>query len=231
MTKEEIKKLIDDMFGYHLDEFGLEKEESVQVVAESIAYMYFKGEILEEDLKLAKKVFDEYGFIVSFDGINETKEEYKNYKANLDELLNRFKKAQDSGVYENALNEIKNEKKESCWMWFIFPQVKGLGKSYNSKYYSLRNYDDAVHYYEDDVLGKRLLEVTHAVLDLKERDIIKVFGYHDSIKLKSCMTLFFESTQDDLFKDVLNKYFDGKKDDKTLEILEKAEEDMECWAL
>ena len=134
--------------------------------------------------------------------------------------LERYIKAQEDS-FETALNEIKNGKKESCWMWYIFPQIEGLGLSDLSVYYAIRNLDEAKEYLADPVLGKRLLEISTAVAELPETNATKIFGSPDDLKLHSCMTLFHCADPDEkVFQIVLDKYFDGKLDEKTLQIIE-----------
>ena len=137
--------------------------------------------------------------------------------------INRFLEAQESPFcgYEIALKEIQNGKKTSHWIWYIFPQQKGLGHSYNSEYYGLDGIDEARAYLAHPVLGARLREITTVVLE-SDKDVEDIFGGIDTIKLRSCMTLFAEIADDDLFDQVLEKCFEGKKDEKTLELLEKA---------
>lgn len=134
--------------------------------------------------------------------------------------LERFKKAQERD-YALALAEIKNGRKESHWIWYIFPQLKGLGYSEISRFYGIEGRAEAKAYIEDELLKKRLVEISEALLVLQCSDAEKVMGYPDDLKLKSCMTLFAEtSPETDVFEKVLEKFFDGKKDKKTLELLE-----------
>lgn len=134
--------------------------------------------------------------------------------------LERFKKAQERD-YAHALAEIKKGRKESHWIWYIFPQLKGLGYSEISRFYGIEGREEAKAYIEDELLKKRLVEISEALLALQCSDAEKVMGYPDDLKLKSCMTLFSEtSPETDVFEKVLEKFFDGKKDKKTLELLE-----------
>lgn len=136
--------------------------------------------------------------------------------------LERFKKAQERD-YAQALAEIKNGRKESHWIWYIFPQLKGLGYSEISRFYGIEGMAEAKAYMQDELLKKRLVEISNALLSLECSDAGEVMGYPDDLKLKSCMTLFAEtSPETDVFEKVLEKFFDGKKDKKTLELL-KAE--------
>ena len=134
--------------------------------------------------------------------------------------LQRFHKAQIFD-YPVALGEIKNGRKESHWMWYIFPQLKELGYSSTAKYYGLTK-DEAKAYIKDEILKSRLLEISQVLLELKSNDATEIFGYPDDLKLNSCMTLFSEIAPEiEVFDKVLEKFFSGKKDDKTLKLLEK----------
>ena len=134
--------------------------------------------------------------------------------------LQRFHKAQIFD-YPMALGEIKNGRKESHWMWYIFPQLKELGYSSTAKYYGLTK-DEAKAYLKDEILKSRLIEISQVLLELKSNDATEIFGYPDDLKLKSSMTLFSEIAPEiEVFDKVLEKFFSGKKDNKTLELLEK----------
>ena len=135
--------------------------------------------------------------------------------------LDRFKKAQDLD-YPYALEEIKNGCKQSHWMWYIFPQLKALGFSPTAQYYGISGIEEAKAYKADELLRKRLIEISEALLSLKTSNATQVMGYPDDLKLKSCMTLFNEAAPEiEIFAKVLDKYFAGQKDTKTLEILGK----------
>ena len=134
--------------------------------------------------------------------------------------LSRFIEAQD-GVYEIALGEIKNGRKMSHWMWFIFPQIKGLGYSETARFYAIKSLDEASNYLHHPVLGKRLVEISSELLHLTTNDAAAVFGSVDAMKLKSSMTLFsLVKNSNPVFKKVLDKFFDGMKDHKTIELVE-----------
>ena len=105
--------------------------------------------------------------------------------------LERFYKAQEHD-YETALSEIKNGRKESHWMWYIFPQVEGLGRSAMAGYYAIKGREEARAYIEDPILGKHLVEISEALLKIKSDHAEEVMGWPDNLKLKSCMTLFAE---------------------------------------
>lgn len=133
--------------------------------------------------------------------------------------LARFKNAQDFGVYEKALQEVKNGRKMSHWMWFIFPQIVGFGHSHNTKFYAIKNADEAKAYLADEVLGARLREICEALMELPCTDPAQVFGTPDWMKLGSCMTLFDYVSPNDIFDKVLGKFFSGSRDLKSLTII------------
>ena len=131
--------------------------------------------------------------------------------------LLRFLTAQDSySQYKTALEEIRNGRKRSHWMWFVFPQLKGLGHSYNADYYGIAGADEARAYRQHPVLRERLREITEALLLLDGLSAKQIFGDVDAMKLRSSMTLFWEATREGLFRKVLDKYYEGKMCDKTL---------------
>ena len=132
--------------------------------------------------------------------------------------LERFIKAQETS-YDIALSEMKNGRKRSHWMWYIFPQIKGLGFSSTAQYYAIQNKEEAERYLAHPILGKRLIEISEVLLQIKSNDASRVFGYPDDMKLRSSMTLFYLVSGDDIFKKVLDKFFDGKIDKKTEELL------------
>ena len=135
--------------------------------------------------------------------------------------LERFIKAQNNS-YETALNEIKNGRKKSHWMWYIFPQFKGLGQSSTSRQYAIKSKEESLAYLNHSILGPRLVEITNVLLDLQGLTAHTIFGSPDDLKLKSCMTLFaIIQDKTTCFQDVLDKYFNGSKDDKTLKLLQE----------
>ena len=133
--------------------------------------------------------------------------------------LKRFIEAQE-GVYPVALRELREGRKRSHWMWYIFPQLKHLGHSYNAKYYGLSGVDEAAAYLAEPVLGQRLREVTTAILNLPTNDAYEVFGGIDGMKLRSSMTLFDIVSPNDIFARVLDKYFNGQRDHRTLTLIQ-----------
>lgn len=134
------------------------------------------------------------------------------------EGLERFIEAQDSyGTYETALQEMKNGQKRSHWIWYIFPQLKGFGHSYNANYYGIDDVEEAKAYLNHSVLGKRLKEITSVLLTHTDEDVVTLMGsYIDAIKLRSCMTLFDAVSPNDIFGQVLDVFYEGKRDNKTL---------------
>ncbi len=133
--------------------------------------------------------------------------------------LDRFVQAQSNGVYERALVEIKAGRKRSHWMWFVFPQVAGLGFSSTSQYYGIKGLTEAKEYLAHPVLGPRLREITHALLDLPNPDPEKIFGYPDDLKLHSSLTLFDFVSPREIFADALAKCFGGERDGETVRIV------------
>jgi uncharacterized protein (DUF1810 family) len=133
--------------------------------------------------------------------------------------LKRFITAQD-GIYEHALAELKAGQKRSHWMWFVFPQIKGLGYSPNSEFYAIKSKAEAQAYLQHPILGTRLRECTQALLDFEGKSALEIFGSPDDVKLKSSMTLFaYISESGSIFTRTLDKYFGGNHDWKTIEFL------------
>ncbi|RZK25673.1 MAG: DUF1810 domain-containing protein [Hymenobacter sp.] len=135
--------------------------------------------------------------------------------------LTRFLDAQ-AAAYPQALAEIQAGRKRSHWMWFIFPQIQGLGFSSTSKHYAINDLAEATDYARHPVLGKRLVEISTALLGLAGSDANRIFGDPDDLKLKSSMTLFAAVPEaDPVFEAVLAKFFRGSCDAKTLQLLGK----------
>ncbi|MBQ8836046.1 MAG: DUF1810 domain-containing protein [Clostridia bacterium] len=133
--------------------------------------------------------------------------------------LDRFIQAQGCS-YKTALAEIKNGFKRTHWMWYIFPQLKELGRSSTAKYYGIENLEEAKMYLTHPVLGTRLKEISEALLKLETNDPYRVMGDIDGLKLCSSMTLFAEvEGYDSVFGKVIDKYYAGQKDRNTLHIL------------
>ncbi|MGI6536322.1 MAG: DUF1810 domain-containing protein [Eggerthellaceae bacterium] len=140
--------------------------------------------------------------------------------------LSRFLDAQERD-YETALGEIRAGRKRTHWMWYIFPQIDGLGRTPTARYYAIKDLGEARAYLAHPVLGPRLLEISQALLALRESDPHRIFGSPDDLKLCSCMTLFETAdAQQPVFRRVLEKYYNGRRDDKTLHILESQEDNQ-----
>ncbi len=132
--------------------------------------------------------------------------------------LERFVKAQEN-TYDTALKEIQNGQKKTHWLWFIFPQLVGLGSSYYANYYGISGLEEAQAYMQHELLRSRLLEISNALLKVDE-NIIDIFGYPDCFKLQSSMTLFFlVDSFIPVFQEVLEKFYEGKRDEVTLKLL------------
>lgn len=125
-------------------------------------------------------------------------------------------------IYPIALKELQTGVKRTHWMWFVFPQIKGLGKSYNSMFYGLSGIDEAKEYLAEPTLNYRLREICETVLNLQSDSILKVFGKVDSMKLQSSMTIFDLASPDDIFAKVLDKWYGGQRDSLTLKLLHKS---------
>jgi len=135
--------------------------------------------------------------------------------------LARFISAQE-GVYGLVLAELRGGQKRSHWMWFVFPQIHGLGNSATAIHFAIRSREEARQYLEHPLLGARLRECAELVLAIKGRSISDIFGYPDDLKLKSSMTLFAAVAETgSVFVRVLEKYFDGERDGRTLQLLDK----------
>ena len=132
--------------------------------------------------------------------------------------LDRFLKAQEK-TYPKAMEEIQNGKKRIHWMWYIFPQIKGLGFSPTSQHYAIKCIEEAKAYLEDPVLASRLREISGAMLKHTGKDAVSILGDIDAAKLFSSMTLFDVVSPDDIFSKVLDAFFSGKRDTRTLEMI------------
>ena len=133
--------------------------------------------------------------------------------------LSRFLRAQES-VYESALAELRSGRKRTHWMWFVFPQLDGLGFSAASKRYAIRGLDEALAYLAHPVLGPRLIACTEAVLQVEGRSASEILGSPDDMKLQSCATLFARaSPAGSVFERLLEKFYDGGRDGETLRLM------------
>ena len=141
--------------------------------------------------------------------------------------LQRFIDAQNLyGDFDRARAEMMNGRKTSHWIWYIFPQIQGLGHSFNAKYYALKSLSEAQRYLDDPVLGPRLREITNIVLGHNDKAIDEIMGSGiDVIKFRSSMTLFDLVSPGDLFGKALDVFFDGKRDARTLALVSSASVD------
>jgi uncharacterized protein (DUF1810 family) len=133
--------------------------------------------------------------------------------------LERFIAAQDA-VYPTVVQELKDGQKRTHWMWFIFPQVLGLGRSPTSQYYAIKSKAEAIAYLQHPVLGKRIYECAALVLEIKNKTATQIFGQPDNMKLQSSMTLFASISQDkSVFIGVITTYYHGQLCQKTIDFL------------
>lgn len=133
--------------------------------------------------------------------------------------IDRFLSAQET-AYPRALAEIRNGRKESHWMWYVFPQLRGLGRSSTAWYYGIENLEEARAYLAHPILGGRLREISSELLKLPETNAVAIFGWTDAAKLRSCMTLFALADEtESVFRQVLDWFFDGAQDPQTIRLL------------
>jgi len=136
--------------------------------------------------------------------------------------LDRFLEAQQE-TYDTALREIREGKKQTHLMWFIFPQLKGLGFTDYNIFYGIENIQEAVQYFNHPVLGKRLTTITKTILKVENKTALEILGRPDERKLKSCMTLFgLLDEADECFRQVLEKYYNGEQDERTLQLIKES---------
>jgi uncharacterized protein (DUF1810 family) len=156
----------------------------------------------------------------------QTGADHKSFMANLTQEndrfdLNRFVQAQEE-IYPRALAEIQLGRKRSHWMWFIFPQIDGLGHSSTARFYAIKSKQEAKAYLDHPVLGKRLIECSEALLKIRGKSGEEIFGYPDDLKLRSSMTLFASVSESNLiFSRVLDQYYGSQPDGQTLELLKQ----------
>jgi uncharacterized protein (DUF1810 family) len=133
--------------------------------------------------------------------------------------LTRFVEAQEH-TYTEALSEIRAGRKRSHWMWYVFPQFVGLGSSPTSLHYAIKSREEAQAYLAHPILGPRLIECAEAALQVEGRSALQIFGSPDDMKLRSSATLFASvSPEGSVFHQIIDKYFDGKQDVRTVELL------------
>lgn len=134
--------------------------------------------------------------------------------------LSRFIRAHEAD-YPRALKELKNGHKDSHWMWYIFPQIKGLGMSSTAVHYSIEDIGEARAYMENEILGEHMRTLCKTLIGLENDNASEIFGWPDDMKLKSSMTLFEVAVpEENVFAQVLDKFFDGERDSKTIDILD-----------
>ncbi len=135
--------------------------------------------------------------------------------------LDRFIVMQEKD-YQIALEEIKSGKKRTHWIWYIFPQLKGLGSSATAEYYGIDDLNEAKAYLENEYLKNNLLEISQALLDLSSSDPTEILGYPDDLKVRSCMTLFYYADQSiEVFKKVIDKFYNSEFDRMTIKMISK----------
>jgi O-acetyl-ADP-ribose deacetylase (regulator of RNase III)/uncharacterized protein (DUF1810 family) len=187
--------------------YGYPKKRAAEIAIQTVT------DFLKNQIKIKEVIFvcfDEENLDLYLSLIN---------KSNTDYNLERFVEAQTYN-YANALNEISKGRKTSHWMWYIFPQITGLGFSEMSRKYAIQNLQEAEFYISHEVLGNRLIKMSEVLLKIDGKTANEIFGSPDDMKLKSCMTLFsLTSNAKPIFKEVLQKYFQGKKCTKTIKIL------------
>jgi uncharacterized protein (DUF1810 family) len=136
--------------------------------------------------------------------------------------LIRFLDAQDQ-IYAQVVEELTNGRKQTHWMWFIFPQLAGLGRSAMAQHYAIRDLDQARRYLADSILGPRLRQVVRLIISQKGKSALEILGSPDDLKFRSCLTLFregaFENSDRVLFTKALDQFYRGQPDDRTLELL------------
>ena len=143
--------------------------------------------------------------------------------------LNRFIEAQVDS-YESAMSELSRGRKSGHWIWYIFPQIVGLGSSDITKLYSIKSIEEAQAYLEHPVLGQRLIESCEILLRLEDFSISEIMGFPDDLKLKSSMTLFeYVSNPNSIFRRVLNEYFEGNLDEVSIEIIKTMSPDLDTF--
>jgi uncharacterized protein (DUF1810 family) len=141
--------------------------------------------------------------------------------------LVRFVNAQDP-IYTQVIEELTNGRKRSHWMWFIFPQLAGLGRSATAQHYAIRDFEQARRYLADPILGHRLRQVVRLMISQKGKSALEILSSPDDLKFRSCLTLFREAASQDsdrvLFSGALDQFYHGRPDDRTLELLTHGKE-------
>ena len=138
--------------------------------------------------------------------------------------INRFLEAQEATYfcgYKHALEEVKNGKKKNHWIWYIFPQLRCLGRSSRAHYYGIADRTEAERYLNKQVLGSRIREITNTLLEHKDKTALSIFGEIDAIKVRSCMTMFDFLSPNDIFGEVLDSFYKGERCEITLKVMQK----------
>lgn len=138
-----------------------------------------------------------------------------------DNDIQRFAAAQSNEVYDRALAEIRAGRKCGHWIWYVFPQARGLGMSRNANYYGIGSWKELRAYVADDLLMRRLVEISQALLELEGNDPVSVLGGIDAVKVRSSMTLFELASDNPVFGQVLDKYYGGERDSLTLKLVKQ----------
>ena len=138
--------------------------------------------------------------------------------------INRFIEAQESPYfigYKRALKEVKNGRKINHWIWYIFPQLRCLGRSSRAHYYGIADRYEAKRYLEHPILGARIREITAALLEHKDKTALSIFGDIDAVKVRACMTMFDLLSPNDIFSDVLDSFYNGERCEITLKVMQQ----------
>ena len=182
--------------------------DTIAAITGGIAEAYFG---IPEEMKIKAKTYMDEDMIKIIDEF---------YATIQDRTLDRFIYAQSKN-YAEALEEIEEGHKQTHWIWYVFPQVVGLGRSETANFYSIRSKEEGRAYLKNSLLGPRLRKITHALLKHKDENIENIMGTIDAMKLKSCMTLFDALSPNDIFAEVLSTFYQNQRCQKTLEFLEK----------
>lgn len=188
--------------------------------------------IIKVHMEICKKILKEHYYSLILDTLKSITKlpiqsiDFITFDAENEMGLERFIEAHEED-YTRALKEIQNGRKLTHWMWYIFPQITGLGMSETAQYYEIKSLEEARAYMDNEILGTHLIEITNSLLELNTNNPIEIFGDIDSLKLKSSMTLFDYVSNNEVFSKVIDKYFSGLKDQATIKICKEMEE--LCW--
>lgn len=185
--------------------------------------------IIKVHMEICKKILKEHYYSLILDTLKSITKlpiqsiDFITFDAENEMGLERFIEAHEED-YTRALKEIQNGRKLTHWMWYIFPQITGLGMSETAQYYEIKSLEEARAYMDNEILGTHLIEITNSLLELNTNNPIEIFGDIDSLKLKSSMTLFDYVSNNEVFSKVIDKYFSGLKDQATIKICKEMEE-------